>query len=263
VSGSDCAVGFRVFGRPAMPGDGELRELAGLQPANIADAMHGLGVVDHAISLRSGQPPLVGPALTVSLTPGDGMMLRMAIAVSRPGDVIVVNAGGLADRAVAGGNVIISMIAHGVAGLLVDGAVRDLAELRALPFPVYARSTTVRSGSTACGRGEVFGPIACGGVAVHPGDVVVADEDGAVVIPRRDVAVVTAAARRVEVRKGGRDDLEQRLEQVRQGGGGSFDLDAIIRDLAAAGCVNHAEPWSDVPVNLTVEDSAISQDPRG
>jgi 4-hydroxy-4-methyl-2-oxoglutarate aldolase len=78
------------------------------------------------------------------------MMLRMAIAVSRPGDVIVVNAGGLAGRAVAGGNVIISMIVHGVAGLLVDGAVRDLAELHALPFPVYARSLTVRSGSTAC-----------------------------------------------------------------------------------------------------------------
>jgi len=98
--------------------------------------------------------------------------------------VIVANAHAGNARAILGGAVGMFMAHRGVAGLIVDGAVRDVAEFRALGFPVMARSVTPRSGTSLAGWGEVNIPVACGGVVVQPGDIVVGDEEGIVVVER-------------------------------------------------------------------------------
>jgi regulator of RNase E activity RraA len=113
------------------------------------------------------------------------MMLRAAIDLAQPGDVIVVNAHGDVTRAILGGFVAMHMVHRGVRGLVVDGAVRDITEFQELGLPVMARGITPRSGTTAGGWGEVNVPIACGGVVVHPGDAIIGDHEGIAVVPRR------------------------------------------------------------------------------
>ena len=168
-----------------------MRNLSRVGVGDISDAMHGMGVIDDGIhQTYAPMKQIFGPAITVDLTPGDGLMLRAVLDVARPGDVIVANAHGVPGRAVLGGTVAMHMVHRGVAGLIVDGAVRDVSEFRALGFPVMARSITPRSGTSAAGWGEVNVPIACGSAVVHPGDVVVGDEEGAVVVPRRWVQAV-------------------------------------------------------------------------
>ena len=138
--------------------------------------------------MRPGMGPLwpgiariAGPAFTVRTLPHDLLALHAAIYLAAAGDVIVVEAGD-AQMAVAGGNVCAIAQRRGVAGFVVDGLVRDWTESRARGFPIYARGYTPKPG----GRDRVGGinhPIRCGGVAVSPGDVVVADEEGIVVVP--------------------------------------------------------------------------------
>ncbi len=185
IEGHGCTIGLRVFKRIYRP---DVEALNGLQSAgvgDISDVMRGVGVIDSGIAaVYSPMKRIFGPAITVDLTPGDGLMLRAAIDVAQPGDVIVVNAHGVTSRAILGGVVGMHMVHRGVAGLVVDGAVRDVAEFRALGLPVWARAVTPRSGSSDAGAGEVNVPVACGGAVVVPGDVIVADEEGAVVVPR-------------------------------------------------------------------------------
>lgn len=238
------SVGFRVFGRGVMPTAAQVKAYEGIESSNLADAMHGLGAMRADITpVYRPMRPFAGPALTVTVSPGNGMMIRKAIEVSRPGDVIVVNAGGVRSRAVLGGNVAIDMVAHGIAGLVVDGAIRDADELRDLDLPVYALAVTPRSGSDPSGRGEVLAPAACGDVAVLPGDLVVADADGITVVPLADADEVLAAALSVRARKGGKDDLADRLASARAGTLTAYDPAAVARALAAAGCADLATPW--------------------
>ena len=138
-------------------------------------------------------PRVAGPAYTVRTVKYDNLMLHTAIYHAEPGDVIVVQAGD--DRmAVADGQVCAVAQRRGVAGLVVDGVIRDLAESRGRGFPVFARGVSPIPGRQD-GPGEIGGPITCGGVRVNPGDVVVADEDGIVVVPRARAETVLKSAR--------------------------------------------------------------------
>lgn len=127
------------------------------------------------------KPRVAGPAFTVRCPPGDNLMLHAAIHRAAPGSVIVVEAGDV-DYAVAGGNVCAVAQRRGIAGLVVDGVIRDLAEVREMGFPVFARGVIPIPGSkTAVEPLNV--PVRCGGVEVSAGDIVVADEEGIVVAP--------------------------------------------------------------------------------
>jgi regulator of RNase E activity RraA len=148
------------------------------------------------------------------------------------------------DRAVLGGNVAIDIVSRGIVGVVVDGVVRDLDELEELGLPVFARGVTPRSGSDLSGRGEVLGPIACGRVAVMPGDVVIGDNDGVVVVPRHDAGQVAARAHSVQQRKGSADDLAERLASARAGRVTAYDTEQLHRDLLASGLVEWGHPWS-------------------
>lgn len=138
-------------------------------------------------------PRVAGPAYTVRTVKYDNLMLHTAIYHAEPGDVLVVQAGD--DRmAVADGQVCAVAQRRGVAGLVVDGVIRDPAESRGRGFPVFARGVSPIPGRQD-GPGEIGGPITCGGVRVNPGDVVVADEDGIVVVPRARAETVLKSAR--------------------------------------------------------------------
>ena len=136
------------------------------------------------IGIRAVWAPVrrvAGPAFTVRCPPGDNLMLHAAIYRSEPGSVLVVEAGDT-EYAVAGGNVCAVAQRRGVAALVVDGVIRDLAEVRDLGFPVFARGVVPVAGVKAA-VAPLRSAVRCGGVLVRAGDVVVADEDGVMVIP--------------------------------------------------------------------------------
>ena len=124
---------------------------------------------------------IAGPAYTVKCPPGDNLMLHAAIYKAPPGSIIVIESADL-DYAVAGGNVCAVAQKNGIAGFIVDGVIRDLAEIRENRFPVFARGIIPIPGGKEIIT-SLNSPIQCGGVQVNPGDVVVADEEGIVVIP--------------------------------------------------------------------------------
>jgi len=143
--------------------------------------------------LWPGIPRIAGPAFTVRTPHHDNLMLHAAIYRAEPGDVIVVEAGD-DSMAVAGGNVCAIARKRGVAGFIVDGVIRDIGESRANGFPLFARGRSPIPAAKE-GPGEINHPIRCGGVVVHPGDIVVADDEGIVVVPLVKAADVLKKAR--------------------------------------------------------------------
>ena len=158
---------------------------------------------------------LVGPALTVKLSPGDLQDPLKALEVGQPGDVIVVDAGGETETSVCGGLMGGLARNRGIKGMIVDGAGRDTDELRDLGWPIFTRAITARGTHTMySGRKEDLSinvPICCGGVVVSPGDMVVADEIGITVVPHDRLEPVLELAREQAARE------EQTREWVRQG----------------------------------------------
>lgn len=165
-----------------------------LSPTTLADVLKLESVMRHTIRpLWPDMPRIAGPAFTVRTARHDNLMLHAAIYRAEPGDVIVVEAGD-EEMAVAGGNVCAVAQRRGVAGFVIDGVIRDVAESRASGFPLFARGVSPIPGAKE-GPGEINGTITCGGVTVHPGDVIVADEEGIVVVPRAQAAAVLEKAR--------------------------------------------------------------------
>ena len=158
---------------------------------------------------------LVGPALTVKLSPGDLQDPLKALEMGKPGDVIVVDAAGETETSVCGGLMGGLARNRGIRGMVIDGAGRDTDELRDLGWPIFTRAITARGTHTMfSGRKEDLSinvPICCGGVVVSPGDMVVADEIGITVVPRDRLEAVLVLAREQAARE------EQTREWVRQG----------------------------------------------
>lgn len=162
----------------------------------LADVLGGAHVMDIGIrALWSPMPRVAGPAFTVTCAPGDNLMLHAAIYRAAPGSVLVVAAGDQ-DYAVAGGNVCAVAQRRGIAAFVVDGVIRDLAEVREAGFPVFARGVVPVAGIKAA-TAPLNEPVRCGGVLVRAGDVVVGDDDGVLVVPaeRRDQALSDGSAK--------------------------------------------------------------------
>lgn len=140
---------------------------------------------------------VVGPALTVRTRPGDNLVVHKALDIARPGEILVVAAGGQTDRAILGGLMGQYATSRGLAALVVDGAVRDLSVLDELGPPVFAL-TRSHLGPYKDGPGDLRGPVSVAGVTVEDGDLVVGDEDGVAVIPRgRAEEIISAAERKL------------------------------------------------------------------
>ncbi|MCC2596628.1 RraA family protein [Pusillimonas sp. MFBS29] len=122
---------------------------------------------------------LHGRALTISVPEGDNLAIHAALAMARAGDVLVIDGAAYAERALMGGIMCTQAAKVGIAGIVIDGAVRDVAELRAMDLPVFAIAA-VPAGPTKNGPGSILRPIDCGGVSINPGDWIFADDDGVV-----------------------------------------------------------------------------------
>jgi 4-hydroxy-4-methyl-2-oxoglutarate aldolase len=174
------------------PGD-LLQAYAKLSPNELSDVLELSCVMRYEVHpLWPGMPRIAGPAFTIRTGKHDNLMFHASIYLAQPGDVIVVEAGD-DEMAVAGGNVCAIAQRRGVAALVVDGVIRDVVESREHRFPVFARGISPIPAKRV-GEGGMNVQIRCGGVVVDPGDVVVADEEGIVVVPRARAEDVLAKA---------------------------------------------------------------------
>lgn len=161
-----------------------IAEFAQFQTPEISDQTNRLyALAADIVCLTGAHHQIVASACTVKVFPGDNLMVHASLDFARPGDVVVVDAGGSRLNAALGELISTKAKYRGLAGFIVDGYIRDLPEIVPLDWPVFARGTTA-IGPLHRGPGEINYPICCGGVVVCPGDIIVADCFGAVVIPR-------------------------------------------------------------------------------
>ena len=203
-------VGFRVRTGWRRPDAALLAAFRKGSSAQAADCMSRLGAMDVGIKPVWSSPRIAGPALTVWCHAGDNLMLHKAISIAEPGDIIVVNTQGNVTNSGFGELLATSAVKAGLKGVIVDGTVRDADGLEALKLPVYARGLCA-NGFNKDGPGEVGAIVSCGGVAVRPGDILVADRDGIAVVPLEDAEEVARALSAQIERE------EKRLEEIKKG----------------------------------------------
>lgn len=187
-------IGFRIFKKINRPPKSLVESFGDIPVANVADEMGRMFCLDARIRPMNSVP-LLGSAFTVRARPGCNLMLHRAIDMAEPGDVILVEDQGDLSNAISGENMMLWAARRGIAGVVVDGAMRDADSIGRMPFPVYARGINPR-GPHKNGPGEINVPISCGGVVVNPGDIVLGDADGVLVIPAADAEGVLEKARK-------------------------------------------------------------------
>ncbi|WP_431284587.1 RraA family protein [Humitalea sp. 24SJ18S-53] len=185
-------VGFRIKAEFTRVDAGLAQRAAAIPAANIGDVVNRMQSMRGGFKAYGGRRVVAGPALTVRARAGDNLMMHEALDLAQPGDVVVCDAGGDFGTAIIGDIMARHAAKRGIAALIIDGAVRDIAGLAELHLGVWARSVTP-AGPYKDGPGEIGYPVSCGGLVVMPGDLITADEDGIVVVPREDAAVVVAA----------------------------------------------------------------------
>lgn len=170
-----------------------LERLKELGTCPISDAMKNFNTMYHSIKPIDEEIRFAGNAITVRMRSADNLMLHKAIALAKEGDIIVVDTYGSESNSIFGEMMATAALKNGVAGIVIDGGIRDILELKNMKAPVFAKCITPAVGDKH-GPGEINFPISCGGVAVNPGDVIVGDANGVVVINRDMVEKVLAIA---------------------------------------------------------------------
>lgn len=218
-------IGFRILPAPKRPPASLVKQFKGVVVAHLSDNMGRLqGAVDLLPMHQGGQ--MLGVALTVRVPPGDNLMVHKAIDIAQPGDVIVVDAGGEYTTAIIGELMTSHAARRKVAGMVIDGAVRDSGYIAASSFPVYARGVSHR-GPYKDGPGEINVSISVGGMVVNPGDIIVGDEDGFVAVSPADApALLAAAAAKAK-------DEAATLKAIAKG---TVDRSWVDKSLKAKGC---------------------------
>jgi RraA family protein len=219
--------GFRVRLEIERPPASLVQMFREFETPDISDILNRMYTMRSDIRNMVNDAPLVGPACTVKVFPGDNLMVHKALDAAKPGDVVVVDTSGSERNAVLGDLVANKAKHRGFAGFIVDGLVRDLPGLIEAGLPVYARGVTP-FGPLHRGPGELNYTVSCGGIVVNPGDIVVADRSGIAVV-RREFAEDTIMRLREH-----RARMEKYVSDVKAG---NFSNDWVDRQLAADNCL--------------------------
>ncbi|NTX78360.1 RraA family protein [Serratia proteamaculans] len=209
----------------------QVRQAAEYQAAILADVAGRRGTMHGRIKPISSQMKVAGPAVTVEVRPGDNLAIHAALAIAQPGDVIVVDGKGDLSAALIGEIMSTQAAASGIAGIIIDGAVRDADALSRGHFPVFAAGLNP-AGPTKAIAGRVNHPVSVAGVAINPGDLIIGDMDGIVVLPREEVAAL------LELAQQKLDGENRRIVAIKEG-----DVRApwLEKSLRAVGMLNPEE----------------------
>jgi 4-hydroxy-4-methyl-2-oxoglutarate aldolase len=159
-----------------------VKKIGFFSAATIHEALGKQGALPAAIKPISPTMKLCGRALTIQSMPGDNLLFHRAIVAAEAGDVLIAEVSGFYEAGYWGEILTVASQARGIAGLVIDGCIRDADEIEALRFPVFCRGLSIK-GTTKHGTGTLNGPVIIGGVQIAPGDVIVGDRDGLVVVP--------------------------------------------------------------------------------
>jgi regulator of RNase E activity RraA len=210
---------------------GIVKEAANFQPAILADVAGRRGAMHGRIKALRPNMKVAGTAFTVEVRPGDNLMIHAAMAMAKPGDVLVIDGKGDQTAALMGTIMMTACKKLGIAGVVIDGAARDSLEIEEMDFPVFSVGTNP-NGPTKMAPGRIGHPVSVGGVMVHAGDFVIGDADGVVVVEREKIEeLLPAAAKKVK-------DEAARIEAIK---GGDTNAKWLVSALRAAGALKEGE----------------------
>ena len=221
------AVGFRVFTNPDKVDAETIEAFRELPGSNVADCMGRMSGMHSEIRRVSKDGfKMAGSAVTVKVRPGDNLMLHKALDMAQEGDVIVVSNGGDRSHSLMGEIMVRHAEFRKLGGIVLDGPVRDIDTIRTLEIPIYATGTTP-AGPYKEGPGEINVNITCGGVSLNPGDLVIGDDDGVVIVPREDLE---------EVLRSSIDFMKKDQSKIVEAKAGKLNRSWVDKSLAEKGC---------------------------
>lgn len=187
--------GFKIYTEIDRPAKEIVEQYREFVAANISDSMGRLFTMDYRVKpIYQPMRKVCGTAFTVQARPGDNLLGLKAIELAQPGDVIVISTQGDTNNSVWGGFMSMMAANKGIAGVVTDGIVRDSVQSKEADLPIYAIGLTPAA-PTKEGTGQINTTISCGGVVIEPGDIVVGDEDGVVVVPKAEAEAIAAKVR--------------------------------------------------------------------
>mgnify|MGYP002655698728 CR=1 FL=1 len=219
-------MGFRILPVTKRVEKSVIDQYRNVVTPHISDNLNRLHAINSSLRPYHKEGKLLGTAITVKTRPGDNLMVHKAIEVAEPGDVIVVDAGGDTTNAIIGEIMLEISKKRGITGFIIDGAIRDTGAFMKGDFPVYAKGVTHR-GPYKDGPGEINVPVSIGGMVVHPGDLLVGDEDGVAVIPVDKAEEILALVKKQEIRE------KEIFEEIEEG---TIDRTWIDNTLKQKGC---------------------------
>lgn len=219
--------GFRICKKITRLDPSLINQFSQFLTADISDLMNRLYTMCWQIKNQVNDTCILGGAITVKVFPGDNLMVHKALDIAQPGDIIVVDASSTPMNAVLGD--LVSQKAHhrGIAGFIVDGLIRDLEGIQAIGIPIFSRGTTP-IGPLHRGPGEINYPVSCGGIVVNPGDIIMGDKDGVIVIPKESAPEILERAYQQQ------DGLADYIANVKKG---IFSNDWVDKQLEESGCL--------------------------
>jgi 4-hydroxy-4-methyl-2-oxoglutarate aldolase len=217
----------KIIRRIDRPSSDTVRILGELGVATVHEAQGRSGLMRPYMRPVYAAARAAGPAITVLCHPGDNLMIHAAVEVCSPGDVLVIATAAESTDGMFGELLAVSCRAHGVTGVVIDAGVRDTADLAAMNFPVWSKAISAQ-GTVKATAGSVNIEIVCAGALVRPGDIIVGDQDGVVVVPRETAAAVADLAKQRQVK-------EARSRERLQAGELGLDMYGLRAKLAELG----------------------------
>jgi len=204
-----------------------IKELSHFDSATVHEASEGKGALSSDIKPVDPKSRLCGPAVTVACRPGDNLMLHKAIYVAEEGDVLVASAGGYVEAGPWGEIMTVAAQVRGIAGLVIDGSIRDSIAIQESGFPAFSRGLCIKGTTKDC-LGYINHPVVIGGIRIEPGDVVLGDADGVVVVSQKDLSKVIEKCKL-------RQEKEEKIKRELRMGKSTLELYGFGKILEAKG----------------------------